>query len=136
MAFSISVLGFKLSLILHSFVNPCTQLHKYSILPPLPLQLYLPSSSHFFLGCADSDHTNAVWSSKDNLSPPVSLHLKQQTLPPGSSLYSKTAGTHTFKKLRGPARCRECDTYVYFHGQECEIVSLYVLVSVCVWVCV
>ncbi len=36
---------------------------------------------------------------------------------------SRNAMAHPFKKLRGPARCRECDTYVYFHGFECETVS-------------
>lgn len=36
---------------------------------------------------------------------------------------SRNAIAHPFKKLRGPARCRECDTYVYFHGYECETVS-------------
>ena len=46
---------------------------------------------------------------------------------------SKNAITHTLKKLRGPARCRECDTYVYFHGYECEVVGC---VCVCVCVCI
>ena len=36
---------------------------------------------------------------------------------------SKVARTHTFKRLRTPSRCRGCDTYVYFHGFECDIVS-------------
>ena len=35
---------------------------------------------------------------------------------------SKNALTHNFEKLRGPSRCRECDTYVYFHGFECDVV--------------
>ena len=38
--------------------------------------------------------------------------------------YSKMARTHNFKRLRTPARCRGCDTYVYFHGFECETVSV------------
>uniref|UniRef100_T1J438 Rho-GAP domain-containing protein n=1 Tax=Strigamia maritima TaxID=126957 RepID=T1J438_STRMM len=33
--------------------------------------------------------------------------------------FSKAAITHTFRKLRSPARCRECDTYVYFQGLDC-----------------
>ncbi|XP_019853956.1 PREDICTED: rho GTPase-activating protein 29-like [Amphimedon queenslandica] len=37
---------------------------------------------------------------------------------------SKVARTHTFKRLRTPSRCRGCDTYVYFHGFECEICGL------------
>ena len=40
------------------------------------------------------------------------------------TLLSRVARTHTFKKLRTPARCRGCDTYVYFHGFECETVRL------------
>ncbi|XP_076321637.1 rho GTPase-activating protein 45-like isoform X2 [Tachypleus tridentatus] len=33
---------------------------------------------------------------------------------------SRAAETHTFKKLKTPARCRECDSYVYFQGVECS----------------
>ncbi|KAM9384185.1 rho GTPase-activating protein 45 isoform 2-T2 [Pholidichthys leucotaenia] len=33
---------------------------------------------------------------------------------------SKAAQTHRLKKLRTPAKCRECDSYVYFQGAECE----------------
>ena len=40
------------------------------------------------------------------------------------AILSKVARTHTFKRLRTPSRCRGCDTYVYFHGFECEIVRL------------
>ncbi|XP_076339745.1 rho GTPase-activating protein 45-like isoform X3 [Tachypleus tridentatus] len=32
---------------------------------------------------------------------------------------SKAAETHSFKKIRKPSRCRECDSYVYFQGFEC-----------------
>ncbi|GFY76759.1 rho GTPase-activating protein 45 [Trichonephila inaurata madagascariensis] len=32
---------------------------------------------------------------------------------------SKAAETHTFRRLKTPSRCRECDSYVYFHGFEC-----------------
>ena len=44
---------------------------------------------------------------------------------------SKVARTHTFKRLRTPSRCRGCDTYVYFHGFECEIVRLKKCVHAC-----
>lgn len=38
---------------------------------------------------------------------------------------SKAAVTHTFRKLRTPSRCRECDSYVYFQGAECvEVCAL------------
>lgn len=36
---------------------------------------------------------------------------------------SKAARTHRLRKLRSPAKCRECNSYVYFHGAECEEVS-------------
>ncbi|MPC81312.1 Minor histocompatibility protein HA-1 [Portunus trituberculatus] len=37
---------------------------------------------------------------------------------------SKAAISHSFKKLLTPSRCRECDSYVYFHGYECGEVSV------------
>lgn len=37
---------------------------------------------------------------------------------------SKAAVTHTFRKLKTPSRCRECDSYVYFQGAECIEVCL------------
>uniref|UniRef100_A0A8B9HH61 Rho GTPase activating protein 45a n=1 Tax=Astyanax mexicanus TaxID=7994 RepID=A0A8B9HH61_ASTMX len=33
---------------------------------------------------------------------------------------SKAAKTHRLRKLRTPSKCRECDSYVYFQGAECE----------------
>ena len=42
---------------------------------------------------------------------------------------SKCAITHRFKRLRTPAKCRQCDTYVYFNGYECEVVSVWEVVS-------
>ncbi|XP_058138204.1 rho GTPase-activating protein 45 isoform X2 [Dasypus novemcinctus] len=33
---------------------------------------------------------------------------------------SKAARTHRLRKLRTPAKCRECSSYVYFQGAECE----------------
>ncbi|XP_064626065.1 rho GTPase-activating protein 45-like isoform X2 [Lineus longissimus] len=33
---------------------------------------------------------------------------------------SHAAQTHTFRKLRTPSKCRECDSYVYFNGAECN----------------
>ncbi|KAG1668935.1 Rho GTPase-activating protein 29 [Nymphon striatum] len=38
---------------------------------------------------------------------------------PSSQAMSKAAVTHTFRKLKTPSRCRECDSYVYFQGAEC-----------------
>ncbi|XP_077188178.1 rho GTPase-activating protein 45 isoform X2 [Paroedura picta] len=43
--------------------------------------------------------------------------------PPGSFRnvgLSKAARTHRLRKLRTPAKCRECNSYVYFQGAECE----------------
>ncbi|GAB6028941.1 Rho GTPase-activating protein 45 [Cleaved into: Minor histocompatibility antigen HA-1 [Chamberlinius hualienensis] len=36
------------------------------------------------------------------------------------TMQSKAAQTHTFRKLRTLAKCRECDSYVYFQGVECS----------------
>nr|XP_021401835.2 rho GTPase-activating protein 45 [Lonchura striata domestica] len=33
---------------------------------------------------------------------------------------SKAAQTHRLRKLRAPSKCRECNSYVYFQGAECE----------------
>lgn len=37
---------------------------------------------------------------------------------------SKAAQTHRLRKLRAPSKCRECNSYVYFQGAECEEVKL------------
>ena len=34
--------------------------------------------------------------------------------------FTKAAQTHVIRKLRTPSKCRECDSYVYFNGAECE----------------
>lgn len=36
---------------------------------------------------------------------------------------SKAAQTHRLRKLRAPSKCRECNSYVYFQGAECEEVK-------------
>lgn len=33
---------------------------------------------------------------------------------------SAAAKMHKFRKLRSPSKCKECDSYVYFNGAECE----------------
>ncbi|CAG0884331.1 unnamed protein product [Cyprideis torosa] len=35
------------------------------------------------------------------------------------SVMSKAAKTHTFRNLKTPSRCRECDSYIYFQGADC-----------------
>ncbi|NWY34571.1 HMHA1 protein, partial [Pheucticus melanocephalus] len=37
---------------------------------------------------------------------------------------SKAAQTHRLRKLRAPSKCRECNSYVYFQGAECEECNL------------
>lgn len=37
---------------------------------------------------------------------------------------SRAAQTHRLRKLRAPSKCRECNSYVYFQGAECEEVML------------
>ncbi|XP_033926595.1 rho GTPase-activating protein 45 isoform X2 [Melopsittacus undulatus] len=37
---------------------------------------------------------------------------------------SKAAQTHRLRKLRTPSKCRECNSYVYFQGAECEECNL------------
>ncbi|XP_020636755.3 rho GTPase-activating protein 45 isoform X1 [Pogona vitticeps] len=46
--------------------------------------------------------------------------LSAPTGPFRSSGLSKAAQTHRLRKLRTPAKCRECNSYVYFQGAECE----------------
>lgn len=36
---------------------------------------------------------------------------------------SKAAVTHSLKKLKTLAKCRECEAYVYFQGVECNQVT-------------
>lgn len=66
----------------------------------------------------------------DHLSPPADLNGMTPELPvavPSGPFrhmgLSKAARTHRLRKLRSPAKCRECNSYVYFHGAECEEVS-------------
>ena len=60
---------------------------------------------------------------KDYLSITMSPYQSPTPSVTDDVVLSKVARTHTFKRLRTPSRCRGCDTYVYFHGFECDIVS-------------
>lgn len=40
------------------------------------------------------------------------------------SRLSSAAQTHRLKKLRSASKCRDCDSYVYFNGAECEVCGL------------
>ncbi|XP_070562883.1 rho GTPase-activating protein 29-like isoform X2 [Ptychodera flava] len=60
---------------------------------------------------------------------PQSLKFDSRLLPSNEGKFknspqSKAAQTHVFRKLRAPSKCRECDSYVYFNGAECEHCSL------------
>jgi len=49
------------------------------------------------------------------------------------SCISKAAETHTFRKLKTPSRCRECDSYVYFQGYDCAEVRMSTVLEEEVW---
>lgn len=85
------------------YVHTCTYIVADNALTP-------PSLCHWPLPLSASDQANRL---SGTFSPPFSEE------PP----MNKIAQTHTFRKLLAPARCRECDNYVYFHGSECEQVS-------------
>lgn len=54
-----------------------------------------------------------VNSGPNRLIEPIPNAFKNLTL-------SKAAMTHMIRKLRTPSKCRECESYVYFNGAECE----------------
>ena len=43
---------------------------------------------------------------------------------------SDAAKMHKFRNVRSPSKCKECDSYVYFNGAECERVIhfMYILI--------
>ena len=81
----------------------------FSLLPP-------------FLSSSSSSSTDSE-KGKDYLSITMSPYQPPTPSVTDDVVLSKVARTHTFKRLRTPSRCRGCDTYVYFHGFECDIVS-------------
>ena len=81
----------------------------FSLLPP-------------FLSSSSSSSTDSE-KGKDYLSITMSPYQSPTPSVTDDVVLSKVARTHTFKRLRTPSRCRGCDTYVYFHGFECDIVS-------------
>uniref|UniRef100_A0A8C5UCG4 Rho GTPase activating protein 45 n=1 Tax=Malurus cyaneus samueli TaxID=2593467 RepID=A0A8C5UCG4_9PASS len=50
----------------------------------------------------------------------ISPELAAPTGPFKNIGLSKAAQTHRLRKLRAPSKCRECNSYVYFQGAECE----------------
>eukprot|EP00079_Xenopus_tropicalis_P028208 XP_012823009.1 PREDICTED: minor histocompatibility protein HA-1 isoform X3 [Xenopus tropicalis] len=53
-----------------------------------------------------------------------SLEVPHSTGPFRNIGLSRAALTHRLRKLRTPSKCRECNSYVYFQGAECEECSL------------
>ncbi|OCU00470.1 rho GTPase-activating protein 45 isoform X3 [Xenopus laevis] len=53
-----------------------------------------------------------------------SLEVQNSTGPFRNIGLSRAALTHRLRKLRTPSKCRECNSYVYFQGAECEECSL------------
>ncbi|XP_066460846.1 rho GTPase-activating protein 45 isoform X2 [Eleutherodactylus coqui] len=55
---------------------------------------------------------------------PSSLEVPLSSGPFRNVGLSRAARTHRLRKLRTPSKCRECNSYVYFQGAECEECSL------------
>ncbi|KAM4707697.1 rho GTPase-activating protein 45 isoform 2-T2 [Discoglossus pictus] len=55
---------------------------------------------------------------------PPNLEVPLHTGPFRNVGLSRAARTHRLRKLRTPSKCRECNSYVYFQGAECEECSL------------
>ncbi|XP_056373513.1 rho GTPase-activating protein 45 isoform X2 [Hyla sarda] len=55
---------------------------------------------------------------------PTSLDVPISSGPFRNVGLSRAARTHRLRKLRTPSKCRECNSYVYFQGAECEECSL------------
>lgn len=51
---------------------------------------------------------------------PAALEVPVHTGPFRNVGLSRAARTHKLRKLRTPSKCRECNSYVYFQGAECE----------------
>ena len=85
----------------------------------LSLSLFLPSLSLTF-PLIDSEKKDIGTTAGITISAHSSTDRNNTT---EDTVYSRMAKTHGFRKLRTPSRCKGCDTYVYFHGFECETVS-------------
>ncbi|MEQ2180958.1 hypothetical protein GOODEAATRI_006585 [Goodea atripinnis] len=81
-------------------------------------ETYSPSSSRYKL-CLELTPLTKNLGDINGMDPDVVV----STRPFRNIGLSKAAQTHKLRKLRTPAKCRECDSYVYFQGAECEEVS-------------
>uniref|UniRef100_A0A8C1BWE4 Rho GTPase activating protein 45b n=2 Tax=Cyprinus carpio TaxID=7962 RepID=A0A8C1BWE4_CYPCA len=83
-------------------------------------EAYSASSSHVFLSnlCLSSSFSPSAQRFPDinGIEPEIVV----PTGPFRNVGLSKAAQTHKLRKLRSPSKCRECDSYVYFQGAECE----------------
>ncbi|XP_067824434.1 rho GTPase-activating protein 45-like isoform X2 [Heptranchias perlo] len=68
----------------------------------------------------DKDSSSTFEQSINGMAPEIAV----STGPFKSVGLSKAAQTHRLRKLRTPSKCRECDSYVYFQGAECEECNL------------
>ncbi|KAL1433468.1 hypothetical protein MTO96_012582 [Rhipicephalus appendiculatus] len=86
-------------------------------------------------GASDSEGSNRSGDTSPAASPQAMARTMLLTVSSGDELdtdhdnergagrpmcLSLAAETHSFRKLRTPSRCRECDSYVYFQGVECS----------------
>ncbi|XP_029469264.1 rho GTPase-activating protein 45 isoform X2 [Rhinatrema bivittatum] len=67
---------------------------------------------------AKEGNTDSFEQSINGISPEITMPLP--TGPFRNIGLSKAAQTHRLRKLRTPSKCRECNSYVYFQGAECE----------------
>ncbi|XP_039190677.1 rho GTPase-activating protein 45 isoform X3 [Crotalus tigris] len=90
--------------------NRPTQLEKRGELPQMPSNGSLSSRD-------DSDGNSPSFEQRINeMTPGIST----PTGPFRHISLSRAAQTHRLRKLRTPSKCRECNSYVYFQGAECE----------------
>uniref|UniRef100_A0A0K8RU02 KIAA0223 n=1 Tax=Crotalus horridus TaxID=35024 RepID=A0A0K8RU02_CROHD len=90
--------------------NRPTQLEKRGEFPQMPSNGSLSSRD-------DSDGNSPSFEQSINeMTPGIST----PTGPFRHISLSRAAQTHRLRKLRTPSKCRECNSYVYFQGAECE----------------
>ncbi|XP_029138812.1 rho GTPase-activating protein 45 [Protobothrops mucrosquamatus] len=77
----------------------------------------MPSNGSLSSPRDDSDgHSPSFEQSINEMTPGIST----STGPFRHISLSRAAQTHRLRKLRTPSKCRECNSYVYFQGAECE----------------
>ncbi|XP_034975220.2 rho GTPase-activating protein 45 isoform X3 [Zootoca vivipara] len=76
----------------------------------------VPSNGTLSPGDESDGNSPSFEQSIDDMTPEIST----PTGPFRHMGLSKAAQTHRLRKLRAPSKCRECNSYVYFQGAECE----------------